>query len=87
MVGIKQNMTLRFATCRRAEGFDGGSNAEFVRFLGYAQRSCSEVKSQLYRAHDRKLIDQDEFDRIYAQASETHAKIGGFIRYLKTTKH
>ena len=30
-----------------AEGFDGGSNPEFVRFLRYAQRSCTEVKSQL----------------------------------------
>src|SRR5688500_6775777 len=28
-----------------AEGFDGGSNPEFVRFLRYAQRSCSEVQS------------------------------------------
>jgi four helix bundle protein len=69
-----------------AEGFDGGSNAEFIRFLVYAQRSCSEVKSQLYRAHDRKLINQEEFDSIYQQASTTHAKIGGFIRYLKNYK-
>lgn len=66
-----------------AEGFDGGSNAEFIRFLGYAQRSASEVKSQLYRAADRRLINQDQFDRIYKQASLTHSKIGGFIRYLK----
>jgi four helix bundle protein len=26
-----------------AEGFDGGADPEFIRFLGYAQRSCSEV--------------------------------------------
>ncbi len=26
-----------------AEGFDGGSHAEFAKFLGYSQRSCSEV--------------------------------------------
>ncbi len=70
-----------------AEGFDGGSNAEFFRFLGYAQRSCSEVKSQLYRAHDRNLIDEHEFNRIYTLASDTHAKIGGFIRYLNSTKN
>jgi four helix bundle protein len=31
-----------------AEGFDGGSNAEFIKFLRCSQRSCSEVQSQLY---------------------------------------
>jgi len=30
-----------------AEGFDDGSTREFIRFLAYAQRSCSEVQSQL----------------------------------------
>ncbi len=66
-----------------AEGFDGGSNVEFIRFLRYAQRSCSEVKSQLYRAIDKKLINKSEFAHIYGLANETHAMIGGFIRYLR----
>jgi four helix bundle protein len=65
-----------------AEGFDGGSNAEFVKFLRYAQRSCTEVQSELYVAIDQSYIDQDDFDRIYEQASQTHRTIGGFIRYL-----
>ena len=65
-----------------AEGFDGGSNAEFARFLRYAQRSCTEVKSQLYVALDQKYISQQHFDNTYKLASDTHAKIGGFIRYL-----
>jgi four helix bundle protein len=67
-----------------AEGFDAGTNPEFIWFLGYAQRSCSEVKSQRYRAIDKKLIDQAKFDSIFAIAAETHAKIGGFIKYLKS---
>ncbi len=29
-----------------AEGFDVGSDAEFIRFLGYARRSATEVQSQ-----------------------------------------
>jgi four helix bundle protein len=69
-----------------AEGFDGGSNAEFIRFLCYAQRSASEVKSQVYRAADRGLITTEQFDNIYKQASITHNKIGGFIRYLKASE-
>ena len=65
-----------------AEGFDGGSNAEFVKFLRYSQRSCSEMQSQLYVALDCSYITQPEFDRIYEQAARTHAKVGAFIHYL-----
>ena len=68
-----------------AEGFDGGSNAEFIKFLRYAQRSCAEVQSQLYVAFDQAYISQDEFESLYNQAAMTHAKVGGFIRYLKNT--
>src|SRR5262249_1526784 len=65
-----------------AEGFDAGSNAEFVKYLRYEQRSCTEIQSQLYVAHDRKYIAQQQFDELYKCAKKTHAKIGGFIRYL-----
>ena len=65
-----------------AEGFDGGSNPEFIKFLRYSQRSCSEVQSQLYVALDQGNLNRDEFDAIYTQAELTHAKVGGFIRYL-----
>jgi four helix bundle protein len=68
-----------------AEGFDGGSNAEFVKFLRYSQRSCSEVQSQLCVALDQAYISQREFESIYKQAALTHAKVGGFIRYLLST--
>jgi len=65
-----------------AEGFDGGSNAEFIKFLRYSQRSCSEVQSQLYVAQDQGYLSREEFDAIYAQAERSHVKVGGFIRYL-----
>ena len=66
-----------------AEGFDGGTNGEFARFLTYAQRSCTEVQSQLYRALDRQYLDQPQFDELYAMAVQTRSKIGAFIKYLK----
>ena len=58
-----------------AEGFDGGSNPEFIKFLRYSQRSCSEVQSQLYVALDQGYLSQEEFDAIYAQAERTHVKM------------
>ncbi len=68
-----------------AEGFDGGSRAEFIRFLGYSQRSCTEVMSQLHRALDREYITREEFESLYALASAARSKVGGFIKYLKST--
>jgi four helix bundle protein len=65
-----------------AEGFDCGSNPEFIKLLRYSQRSCSEVQSHLYVALDQGYLNRDEFDAIYTQAKLTHAKVGGFIRYL-----
>ena len=70
-----------------AEGFDSGSNAEFVKFLRYAQRSCREVQSQLYLALDQEYLDQALFDELYAANNAAHAKIGGFIKYLKGSGH
>ena len=66
-----------------AEGFDSETNAEFIRFLRYAKRSCTEVQSELYVALDAKDISQDEFENVYEQARRTRAAIRGFINYLK----
>jgi four helix bundle protein len=68
-----------------AEGFDDGSTREFIRFLGYAQRSCREVQSQLYRAMDLKYVTQDQFDQVYELASESRKQIKGFRKYLRDT--
>jgi len=66
-----------------AEGFDSETNAEFIRFLRYAKRSCSEVQSELYLALDEGYITTDEFKDTYDQAGRTRAAIRGFINYLK----
>ncbi|MEA1945856.1 MAG: four helix bundle protein [Thermodesulfobacteriota bacterium] len=76
-----------------AEGFDSETNAEFIRFLRYAKRSCTEVQSELYLALDEEYVSTDEFKDVYEQARRTRAAIYGFIKYLKkyeknkTTNH
>ncbi|MBD3263716.1 MAG: four helix bundle protein [Candidatus Omnitrophica bacterium] len=69
-----------------AEGFDSQSNIEFIKFLIYSRRSCSEVKSHLYVALDQKYIRKEIFDEIYKQAVKVKELIGGFIRYLRNSK-
>ena len=66
-----------------AEGFDSEGSAEFIRFLRYAKRSCTEVQSELYLALDEGYIVKAEFDEVYQQAARTRAAIHGFIRYLE----
>ena len=69
-----------------AEGFDDGSLKEFVRFLGYSQRSCGEVQSQMYRILDCQYITKDQFDRVYNLAGDCRKQIKGFRKYLRTCK-
>jgi four helix bundle protein len=69
-----------------AEGFDSETNAEFIRFLRYAKRSCTEVQNELYLALDEEYISADEFKDVYEQARRTRAATYGFIKYLKKYK-
>ena len=69
-----------------AEGFDSESNPEYVRFLRYAKRSCTEVQSELYVALDQKYISDNEFQDVYHYAGRTRAAIRGFINYLVSYK-
>ncbi len=69
-----------------AEGFDSGSNPEFIRFLKLARRSASEVQSESYLALDRKYISCDEQKMAYALASEAKKLINAMIAYLRQHK-
>jgi four helix bundle protein len=67
-----------------AEGFDGGSNREFLKFLAYALRSASEVQSHLYVALDQDYIGQQSFDSLFEITVRVKNLISGFIRYLRS---
>ena len=64
------------------EGFDAGTNPEFIRFLRMARRSASEVQSQLYLALDRKYIKEDDLKLAYELATEVKRLVNGMIGYL-----
>ena len=49
-----------------AEGSTGQSDAEFKKFLGYANRSAIEVVSCLHLGRKRQIITEDDFSRMYA---------------------
>jgi four helix bundle protein len=66
-----------------SEGFDAQSNKEFVRFLNYSRRSCSELQNCLYVALDQHYIAEDEFQNTYNRCTQVRKIVDGLIRYLK----
>ena len=66
-----------------AEGFDDTSSKEFIKFLGYALRFCSEVQSQLYRALNCRHIGREEFSKFYELAGNCRRQIKAFRGYFE----
>jgi four helix bundle protein len=70
-----------------AEGFNAGTDGEFIRFLSYSRRSNSEVQSQTYIALDLKYISQERFQSLYEKANLIERRINSLISYLAKSRH
>lgn len=58
------------------------SQKEFAHFLRIALTSLEEVVTALYIASDLKLIDKEEFDKLYDKSHELAAKINSLINKI-----
>lgn len=70
-----------------AEGFERGGRKEFIYFLGIAKGSAGEVRSQLYRALDRKHFTKEKFNLILEKVTLLSRKLSSLIRYLKNSEY
>ena len=68
-----------------AEGFERGTRAEFIQFLGFSKGSCGEFRSQLYRALDRNYISKEQFEEFLTLAIRVSSMLQKFISYLQKT--
>jgi four helix bundle protein len=69
-----------------SEGFDSNSNKEFIRYLTYSRRSCSEVQACLYVAMDQAYINEKEFRAAYKHGEKVRKIIDGLIRHLRKSQ-
>ena len=69
-----------------AEGFERGSNRDFVRFLYMARGSAGEVRSHLYVARDLDYITGTEFERMASQVIGLSKGVFRFIQHLESSE-
>ena len=69
-----------------AEGFERGSNTEFIQFLYIAKGSAGEVRSQLYAALDQEYLSDNEFQLGCELCMNVSGQISGMINYLKGSR-
>jgi four helix bundle protein len=65
-----------------AEGFEKGTNKDFVKYLYIARGSSGETRSLLYVALDQGYISADEFERSKSLCIRCSQVIYGLIQYL-----
>jgi four helix bundle protein len=68
-----------------SEGFERGSNKEFIQYLFQSKSSCGEVRSQLYIALDLEYTTKENFVILLNQTLLLAKEISTLISYLKHT--
>lgn len=69
-----------------AEGFERGSNTEFIQFLYIAKGSAGETRTQLYVALDQNYISSEDFKKSCLLCKDVSGQISGLIDYLKGSR-
>jgi len=70
-----------------AEGFERGTNTEFIQFLFIAKGSCGEVRAQLTIAYDQKYIDEITYNALVDRARRISGMLNNLIAYLKGSRY
>ncbi|MDP3026021.1 MAG: four helix bundle protein [candidate division Zixibacteria bacterium] len=69
-----------------SEGYERGSNSDFIRFLYISKASCGELRAQLFIAKDQGYINEKEFEQTIDTSRRVSGMLGNLISYLKNQK-
>ena len=69
-----------------SEGFERGTQAEFINYLFIAKGSCGEVRNQLYVALDNNYLNDETFKRLNRLCEDCSVLIWRLIQSLKVSK-
>jgi four helix bundle protein len=67
-----------------AEGCGRNGDAELARFLQIAMGSASELEYHLLLAHDLKMIEATNYEKLANEVSEVKKMLASFIKKLRT---
>jgi four helix bundle protein len=67
-----------------AEGYERGSNADFIRFLYYAKGSCGELRSQLHLACRMGSLSDSAAAAMISEARLLSRQLGAYINVRQT---
>ncbi|MCX6168924.1 MAG: four helix bundle protein [Ignavibacteriales bacterium] len=67
-----------------AEGFERGSNKDFVKFLYYSKGSVGEIRSLLNVAVELGYIEPQLYEKLKNDCLEISKQLSNFIKYLST---
>ena len=70
-----------------AEGFERGSNTEFIQFLYIAKGSCGEVRAQLTVALDQGYVTKADCERLSNRCRLVSGMLSSLIDYLKGARY
>jgi len=67
-----------------AEGFEGQTQAVFIRYLGHAKGSAGELRAQLYVAYEQNYLTDEQFNSTLGLAVTCSKQLTRLIQYLET---
>src|SRR5437868_8715108 len=63
-----------------AEGYERGTNKDFIRFLNIANGSGGELQTQLYISRKLEFLTKRDFNRLVPASKEISAMLHGLSR-------
>ena len=90
-MGLSRDFGLKDQMCRAAvsvpsniaEGYERGSNKEFVQFLNYSRGSSGELRTQLYLAAKLGAIDAPTFAELIERSRKVSAMLYKYAQVRK----